>query len=77
MSVVAIIVTATIGMFSDPEDSLEELSELHQACIAVFLHQLLMSSKHKEKIVGILEALIVEFKNQEQTDAQPSKPPKQ
>lgn len=66
MSVAAVMVANTIGAFGKKEDTEEELGALHLICLSVFLNQLLMMGKQKEKIASILEALIVELR-----DAQP------
>lgn len=74
MSIAAIMVAATIRTFGRPEDSPEELAALHQTCLAVFLHQLLMPTKHKETMAKILESLIIELRKPEQANAQPNTP---
>ncbi len=70
MSVAAVMVIATVNTFCKPEDDDKTKRDISWAALAVFLHQLLMASKHKDIAVGVLEALIVELK-----DAKPSQPP--
>jgi hypothetical protein len=39
-----------------------ELKTYHQVSIGMFLYQLLMRSKHKEQMAGILDAISVELR---------------
>jgi hypothetical protein len=63
MTIAAVMVAQLIGTFGRPGDSEEELSTMHLVCLSMFLYQLLNAAKHKDKVVGILEAIIVELKD--------------
>lgn len=58
MSVVADIVATYIGELEPPKDGepIEDWKYRHMA-IAVFLHQLLVRSQHKEELAGIVDAV--------------------
>lgn len=69
MVIAATMLVATISTFFKPEDDDKTKRDISWAALSVFLHQLLMASKHKDIAIKVLEALIVELK-----DAQPSQP---
>ena len=63
MAVAAVMVVATLSIFVREEDSPEEKTVTSLIALSIFLHQLLMMSKHKDKVVAILEAVIMELKD--------------
>lgn len=63
MSVLANAVVVTIAAsFTKPEDSDEDKIALTYVCLSVFLYQLCVGAKHKDKMVGVLQAVIDELK---------------
>lgn len=70
MAIAATMLVATINTFFKPEDDEKTKRDISWAALSVFLHQLLMTSKHKNIAIVVLEALIQELK-----DAQPSQSP--
>ena len=63
MAVAACMVGHLIASFGKPDDTPDNLRDLHLVCLATFLHQLLMIAKNKDKVAAILEILIVELKD--------------
>lgn len=68
MSVMATVLVATVNTFLREEDTPEEKTGRSWAALTVFLHQLLMATKHPNKAIGVLKAIIVEL---EERDAKP------
>lgn len=62
MTMQATLVGHSLNIFLKPEDTDEEKTAMSYIMIAVFLHQFCMAAKHKDKMVGLLEAIIVELK---------------
>lgn len=69
MAVAAVMLVATINTFTKPEDDDKTKRDISWVALSIFLHQLLMASKHKDIAIKILEALIEELRN-----ALPSQP---
>ena len=68
MSVAASMVVGLVNMFLKPEDSEEEKAIHSWICLSVFLHQLLSPSKHPDKAIGILKAIIAELETRHAND---------
>ncbi len=68
MSIAALMVVATINTFLKPEDSEEDKTAISWTCLAVFLHQLLAPTKHPDKAIGVLKAIIVELETRHAND---------
>ena len=62
MSILAMSLVATTTIFYKPEDTEEHKVMITYLCFAVFFNQLADSAKHKDKMIGILEAVISELK---------------
>lgn len=64
MSIAAHMVASFVGSFrKTDQDTSEDLTNMHLTCVAIFLHELLRPAVHKDKIVKILKALIIELEN--------------
>ena len=64
MSIAAMMVHALIAQaFIKPDDTEEEKVALTYTCLAVFFHQLCAPAKHKDKMIGILKAIITELED--------------
>lgn len=62
MSILANTVHSVIlANFIKPEDEESDKVIMTYICLAVFLHQLCCDAKHKDKMVGILQAVISEL----------------
>ena len=58
MAIAESMVAATVETFLRPEDSAEHKTALSWICLSVFLHQLVIPSKHPDKAIGCLKAII-------------------
>ena len=64
MSIAAIMVHALIAQaFIKADDTEEEKVALTYTCLAVFFLQLCMPANHKDKMVGVLKAIITELES--------------
>jgi hypothetical protein len=61
MSVAAQMVLGLTLAFIGPEDSEEEKVTKTYICLAMFFHQLCVPAKHKDKMAGVLKAIIAEL----------------
>lgn len=63
MSILATSLVATTTCFYKPEDTEEHKVTITYLCFAVFFNQLAQSAKHKDKMVGVLKAIIAELES--------------
>jgi hypothetical protein len=65
MSILASSLVATTTIFYKPEDTDEHKVMITYVCFAVFFNQLAREAKHKDKMIGVLEAVLAELKEPE------------
>jgi hypothetical protein len=63
MGVAAQMVLGLTVAFIDAGDTEEEKVAKTYVCLAIFFHQLCMPAKHKDKMVGVLKAIIAELES--------------
>lgn len=62
MAILAMSLVATTTVFYKPEDTEEHKTAITYVCFAVFFNQLAQTARHKDKMIGILEAVVAELK---------------
>ena len=65
MSIGAMMLFGLIERFLPPDASEEDKVTGTYICLAVFFHQLVSEARHKDKMAGILKAVLVELENPE------------
>ncbi len=63
MAVGAMTINNLITAFIKPDDSEKDKVTATYICLAVFFHCLCAPAKHKDKMIGILEAIIADLKD--------------
>jgi hypothetical protein len=65
MHICALMLFGMIPHFIKPDDSEEEKTAMTYICLAVFFHQLAAGAKHKDKMAGVLRAVLAELERPE------------
>lgn len=65
MSILATSLVATTTCFHKPEDAEEHKVAITYLCFAAFFNQLARSAKHKDKMIGVLKAIIADLEEPE------------
>lgn len=63
MTIASMMLFGLIQHFIKPEDSEEQKVVATYICLAVFFQQLASGAKHKDKMAGILRAIIAELES--------------
>jgi hypothetical protein len=74
LSVLADVVACYIGA-TKTTDGDGDLKSLHQMCVAIFLHALLMKSRHKEEMAKIVDAIAIALREAAGTAGLPKATP--